>query len=209
MYEILVQYITSNQVGMIGILAAFFLTFLGLRFPFSFLPKDQGREFAVNGALSKGKIRGVGLILTVVFILCSLLFLPISREYIIYCILLFAMMLSGYLDDAAKNPWNEYKKGAIDLVLAVLTMWNFLNYNSNTIAFGSLSFTIPVPVYFVLGVILIWVSINVTNCSDGVDGLCASLCCVVLVSFSVLFGEALGKYAVANLIFVAVLLAYL
>ena len=209
MYEILGQYITSNQVGMIGILAAFFLTFLGLRFPFSFLPKDQGREFAVNGALSKGKIRGVGLILTVVFILCSLLFLPISREYIIYCILLFAMMLSGYLDDAAKNPWNEYKKGAIDLVLAVLTMWNFLNYNSNTIAFGSLSFTIPVPVYFVLGVILIWVSINVTNCSDGVDGLCASLCCVVLVSFSVLFGEALGKYAVANLIFVAVLLAYL
>lgn len=209
MYEILVQYITSNQVGMIGILAAFFLAFLGLRFPFSFLPKDQGREFAVNGALSKGKIRGVGLILTVVFILCSLLFLPISREYIIYCILLFAMMLSGYLDDAAKNPWNEYKKGAIDLVLAVLTMWNFLNYNSNTIAFGSLSFTIPVPVYFVLGVILIWVSINVTNCSDGVDGLCASLCCVVLVSFSVLFGEALGKYAVANLIFVAVLLAYL
>ena len=59
----------ANQVIMIGMLVAFVLTFLCLRFPFSFLPKDQGREYAINGALSKGKIRGVGLILTAVFIL--------------------------------------------------------------------------------------------------------------------------------------------
>ena len=41
--------------------------------------------------------------------------MPMDKEYIIYCILLFAMMLSGYLDDAAKTPWSDYKKGAIDL----------------------------------------------------------------------------------------------
>ncbi|MDE6776366.1 MAG: phospho-N-acetylmuramoyl-pentapeptide-transferase, partial [Oscillospiraceae bacterium] len=38
------------------------------------------------------------------------------------------------------------------------------------------------PVYIILGVILIWASINVTNCADGVDGLCASLSIVTLTS---------------------------
>lgn len=205
----LFQYITPNQIAVTGVLFGFILTFLCLRFPFSFLPKDQGRLYAVNGAQSKGKIRGVGLILTSVFIISTLLFLPVNREYVVYCILLFAMMLSGYLDDASKNPWSDYKKGAIDLILSVLTMWNFVNYNGTTVHFGTMRWELPVAVYFVLGVILIWVSINVTNCSDGVDGLCASICCVTLTSFGVLFPNALGSYAASCLIFVAILLAYL
>ena len=191
MYQFLSQYMTTNQIAMLSILFGFLLTFLCLCFPFPFLPKDHGREFAVNGALSKGKIRGIGLILTVAFIITTLLFLPISREYILYCIILFAMMLSGYLDDAAKNPWSDYKKGAIDLVLALLTMWNFVNYNSTKIQFGSFVWKIPVAAYFILGVILIWVSINVTNCSDGVDGLCASICFVTQTSIALLFPESL------------------
>ena len=209
MYQFLVDFMSANQVIMIGMLVAFVLTFLCLRFPFSFLPKDQGREYAINGALSKGKIRGVGLILTAVFILVTLLVLPVDREYVVNCILLFAMMLSGYLDDASKNPWSDYKKGAIDLVLALLTMWNFVNYNPTKIHIGSFEYEIPVAVFFVLGVILIWVSINVTNCSDGVDGLCASLCCVTMTAFALLFLQPLGKYAATLFIFVAVLLAYL
>lgn len=209
MYSIISQYMTFNQLAMCSILFAFVAAFLCLRFPFSFLPKDQGRDFAVNGALSRGKIRGVGLILTVVFIAATLLFLPVSVEYTVYCILLFAMMLSGYLDDAAKNPWSDYKKGAIDLVLALLTMWNFVNYNETTVRFGDFVWELPTAVYFVLGVILIWVSINVTNCSDGVDGLCASICCVTITAFCVLFSDALKSYAASGFIFVAVLLAYL
>ena len=209
MYQFLVDFMSANQVIMIGMLVAFVLTFLCLRFPFSFLPKDQGREYAINGALSKGKIRGVGLILTAVFILVTLLVLPVDREYVVYCILLFAMMLSGYLDDASKNPWSDYKKGAIDLVLALLMMLNFFNYNPKKIILGFFVFEIPVVVFFVLGVILIWVSINVTNCSDGVDGLCASLCCVTMTAFALLFLQPLGKYAATLFIFVAVLLAYL
>lgn len=209
MYQLLSHYMASGQITVLGILTAFFITFLCLKFPFSFLPKDHGRAFAVNGKQSKGKIRGVGLILTAVFILCSVLFLPVTREYVVYCILLFAMMLSGYLDDAAKNPWSDYKKGAIDFVLAVLTMWNFVNYHQTLIHIGSFVLELPVPVYFVLGVVLIWVSVNVTNCTDGVDGLCASLCCVAFTSFAVLFPGELGSYGEASLIFVAVLLAYL
>ena len=209
MYNLLSDVLSVNQIAMIGILVSFVLTFLALKFPLPFLPVDQGRAFAVNGGLSKGKIRGVVLTFVCVFIVCSILFLPISREYIIYCILLFAMMLSGYLDDASKTPWNDYKKGAIDLVLSVMTMWTFVANNSTSIQFLGMEFILPVPVYFVLGVVLIWVSINVTNCTDGVDGLCATLCCIVLGGFTILFSKELGHYGIANLLFVSVLLAYL
>lgn len=209
MYYVLKDVLTTNQIAMIGILVSFLLTFIMLKYPLPFLPMDQGRAFAVNGGLSKGKIRGVGLTFVCVFILCSLLFMPISREYIIYCILLFAMMLSGYLDDAAETPWNDYKKGAIDLVLSLVTMWTFVSNNTTTIKVFGNAVHLPVAVYFILGVILLWVSINVTNCSDGVDGLCASLCCVVLGGMTVLFSKELGQYGVDNLLFIAVLLAYL
>lgn len=209
MYYILQDILSVNQIAMFGMLAAFFITFVALKFPLPFLPTDQGRAFAVNGGLSKGKLRGVGLTFVCVFILCSLLFLPITREYSIYCILLFAMMLSGYLDDAAETPWNDYKKGAIDLIISIMTMWTFVSNNPTTIMLGGMQIHIPIPVYFVLGVILLWVSVNVTNCTDGVDGLCASLCCVVLAGFTILFSRELGQYGIANFMFLSVLLAYL
>ena len=110
------------------------------------------------------------------FIISSILFLPIDREYIIYLILLFCVMLSGYLDDAADTPWSDYKKGFIDLIISIVTMLTFVNYNTTVIHFFETELVIPKAVYVILGIILIWVSINVTNCSDGVDGLCASLC---------------------------------
>ncbi|MCI5639942.1 MAG: phospho-N-acetylmuramoyl-pentapeptide-transferase [Lachnospiraceae bacterium] len=209
MYYILEQFLNPNQIAMIGVLVAFLLTYLGLKFPFPFLPVDQGREYAVNGALSRGKTRGVGLTFVCTFIVSCLLFMPLTREYIIYCILLFAMMLSGYLDDAAKTPWSDYKKGAIDLILSIMTVVTYLNFNSSDLRFGSATLHLPVPVYFILGIILLWVSINVTNCSDGVDGLCGSLCCVVIASFALLFPGILGNYVIAALLFVATLLAYL
>lgn len=209
MYGILNDFMTTNQIGMLGILVTFLITFLALRFPLPFLPRDQGRAFAVNGALSRGKTRGVGLLFVICFLIGVVLFVPVDTELIVYGILLVCMMLSGYLDDASDKPWNEYKKGLIDLVISIVTVVTFLNYNSSTIYFGSMEVEIPKIVYGILGIILIWVSVNVTNCSDGVDGLCASLCIVVLVAFNVIFPETLGKYAVADFLFAAVLLAYL
>lgn len=208
-YAILREYLNPNQIAMTGVLVAFLLTFLGLKFPFPFLPKDQGRQFAVNGALSKGKTRGVGLTFVCSFIISCLIFMPLDREFIIYCILLFAMMLSGYLDDAAKTPWSDYKKGAIDLVLSIMTVITFLNFNSAELHIGAMVLELPYPLYFLLAIILIWVSVNVTNCSDGVDGLCGSLCCIVIASFAILFPLQLADYVIASLLFVATLLAYL
>ncbi|HBA98162.1 MAG TPA: phospho-N-acetylmuramoyl-pentapeptide-transferase, partial [Lachnospiraceae bacterium] len=44
MYNILKNFLEPNQIAITGILAAFALTFAGLKFPFPFLPVDHGRE---------------------------------------------------------------------------------------------------------------------------------------------------------------------
>lgn len=209
MYNLLSQYLTSNQVAMLGIIVTFIITFLALKHPFPFLPRDQGRDFAVNGALSKGKLRGVGLTFVVCFVVGSVLFLPLNREYVIYAILLVCIMMSGYLDDAADEPWSEYKKGLIDLVISAIAIITFVNFNSTDIYLGTMELAVPKAVFVILGIILFWMSINVTNCSDGVDGLCASLCCVTLLAFSIIFHDTLGDYGIANFLFIAVLFAYL
>lgn len=209
MYNLLSQYLTSNQVAMLGIIVTFIITFLALKHPFPFLPRDQGRDFAVNGALSKGKLRGVGLTFVVCFVAGSVLFLPLNREYVIYAILLVCIMMSGYLDDAADEPWSEYKKGLIDLVISAIAIITFVNFNSTDIYLGTMELAVPKAVFVILGIILFWMSINVTNCSDGVDGLCASLCCVTLLAFSIIFHDTLGDYGIANFLFIAVLFAYL
>jgi phospho-N-acetylmuramoyl-pentapeptide-transferase len=73
-----------------------------------------------------------------------LIFVPFKNEILIYLILVFAAMLSGYLDDSATTPWGELKKGLIDLVIAVMTAVTYLNFNTNTISvpFTDLSLTL-------------------------------------------------------------------
>ena len=200
----------SQIMVVIGMVFCLVATYLLLRFPPAFLPKDHGRAFAVNGALSKGKIRGVGLILVGVFLATGLLFLPMSKEYIIYGALLFLMMLSGYLDDAAQNPWSDYKKGAIDLIISILAVVNFLMNNSSQVHFLNRTFTLHPVLYGVLGIILIWVSVNVTNCSDGVDGLCGGVSVAAFLAYAIIFHQELGMtYTGSGLFFAAALLAYL
>lgn len=148
------------------------------------LPKDQGREFAFNGKLSAGKVRGAGIVFVCAFILAGLLFVPVSLEYGIYYILIFFGMLSGYLDDRAKKPWGEYKKGAIDLVISALTATNFVCFNKELteINFFGFELVIPPVVFGIIATVLVWMLINAVNCSDGIDGFCGSLTIVSLVS---------------------------
>ena len=55
MFQQLLGESASPVIAFIGILAAFFLTCVSLAKGSAHLPKDQGREFAVGGALSAGK----------------------------------------------------------------------------------------------------------------------------------------------------------
>ena len=209
MIEMLSDTIGTRAVDALGLLLAFALTALMDSMFRERLPHDHGRAFAVNGELSKGKARGSGLIFVLCIALVTLAVIPFRVEYLIYTALLIASMLSGYFDDAADTAWNEYKKGLIDFVIAVVAGVTYLNFNGTGVQLLNWAFRIPYPVYLLLIVVLIWASINVVNCTDGVDGLSASLAVVSIGTFLLAYWEELGEYATAGVIFIGALLAYL
>lgn len=203
----------AKWIAFFGLILAFLLTCFLLKALQNILPRDGGRAFAVNGALSQGKPRGAGLVFILVFCAIAFFFVPFEKELLIYLIMLAAAMLSGYLDDSSKTPWGEYKKGLIDLVIAFVCAFSYVNFNGTdiTIMLFNTSFTLPKAVYILLAMILIWVSINVTNCSDGVDGLCGSIAIISLISYFILFRVTLENavYGQICLLMIICLLGYL
>jgi phospho-N-acetylmuramoyl-pentapeptide-transferase len=196
-----------------GALIALFSTFLLLRFEVSLLPVDHGRAFAVEGGQSKGKPTGAGLLFITVFVLSAFLFIPIRWENILFYVFIEAAMIAGYLDDGANKPWSEYKKGILDLLISFMTAFTYASFSTREIIMPIIGHTVTLPflLYLFLGTLLVWVAINVTNCTDGVDGLSSSLTIISLISIlllSVLLGTE-GSWSYVILIMIAVLFAYL
>jgi phospho-N-acetylmuramoyl-pentapeptide-transferase len=175
------------------------------------LPKDQGRAFAVNGALSEGKPRGAGIIFVTSFTLCTALFYPLDIENIIYLVLVYAAMLSGYFDDAAETPWGNLKKGLIDLVISLGIAFTYYCYNGSQVKLyiTDSTFTIPAPLFIILAGVLVWTAINVTNCTDGVDGLCGSLVMTVLLPLAFMVTKSGAADMLLPMIMFVTLAAYL
>ncbi len=204
----------SPLAAALGLLTAFAATCFLLTKLSRYLPKDAGREFAHDGKLSAGKPRGAGIIFILVFTVTALIFAPINREIGIYLILVAAEMLTGYMDDASEHPWNEYKKGLLDFVVAMVLAFTYLNFNSATFHIATLGIDITVPpiVFGILTVILVWTSINVTNCSDGVDGLSGTLAIITLMTIYVCYRanqNDLSGFRYLVLLFVICILGYL
>lgn len=205
----------SKLILLIGIVVAFALTIILMRAFADKLPHDQGRAFAVEGALSKGKVRGVGIVFILVFAAVDLIFGCFDVEKTIYIAVVVLCMFSGYFDDASEKPWNEYLKGALDLLLAIVIAVTYLYFNGSTYYLfgpGSISITIPYVVSAILIIALVWTAINVTNCTDGVDGLSASLTIATLAGFCLIgFRDELevGGFTYSIMVFITVLVAYL
>lgn len=213
MLNLLFHEMNQGICAFLGILAAYGLTCILLHCCGNLLPRDGGRDFAVDGKLSQGKPRGAGFVFILIFAVAVFVFLPIDRERSIYVILTVAAMLTGFLDDCSKAPWGEYKKGLLDLIISVMVAITYVNFNGTTlsIAFLNTEIVLPKILFGVLATLLVWVSINVTNCADGVDGLSATLASVTLMSFyltamSTKLGE---EYRYMALLMVACLLGYL
>lgn len=204
---------TNQAVSIIGLLAAFGLTcFFIARFA-HYLPRDAGREFAHDGKLSAGKPRGAGLIFILVFVASAVIFAPVNLELVIYLMLVTVEMLTGYLDDASEHPWGELKKGLLDLAVAVILAATYLSFNYNTIqlAIPGIAIEIPPLLFGALIVILVWGSVNVTNCADGVDGLSGTLAIITLATFYIidhLMGSG-GEFNILILMFCVCVLGYL
>ena len=202
-----------SVVAFVGILFAFVLTCVAIAKLEKFLPRDMGRAFAHDGKLSAGKPRGAGIIFVFTFAIAAVLFAQMNVEIGIYLVLIIVEMLTGYFDDAAETPWGEYLKGFLDLAVAVVAALVYLHYNTSTIVIALLGMTITIPpvLFAILTVVLVWASINVTNCTDGVDGLSGTLAIISMASFFVL-NTIMGVEDDFNfliLLFVVSLLGYL
>lgn len=182
----------------IAIVVGFFATLLLLPRFYRFLPKDRGREFTVQPEACVGKPTGSGIVFISFFIVLVYLLITPSLFQSIIIILTWCSMMTGFLDDRAQKPWNEYTKGLLDLIIAIIaSIAIYVLYFKQEVQFWfpftNGLFSIPAPLFFFVSIILIWFSINTTNCSDGVDGLSGMLVLMALCALGGIFYFVLGN----------------
>jgi len=199
---------------LIGVIFSFVLTYSLTSVLKEKLPTDRGKEFAHDGQAAKGKPQGAGIIFVLVFIAACLLFGKVSLENIIFLLLTGLCMVAGYLDDSASLPWGRVKKGLLDLALSVGVAIDYIYFNGSDISFRILkgySLHIHPVLMAVIIIALVWGSINVTNCADGVDGLSGSLSIITFITIYRMYmldgTENINGYF--PLFFVVCLMAYL
>jgi phospho-N-acetylmuramoyl-pentapeptide-transferase len=147
------------------------------------LPTDKGRAFAVGAQQSAGKPVGAGIIFIPICLITCLLIIPfhLSMLGILACTL-FAT-IEGFMDDRSRGGWSELKLGLVDLAIALLGAIFLSRFASMTIwlPLVKTTFTVPPWLYIPGATGLIWLTINATNCTDGVDGLSGSLSALAFV----------------------------
>ena len=197
---------------LISVLVSLLLTFFAIKAGLDRLPKDQGRKYAVNGELAKGKPRGAGLIFSLCCTFVFLVFVPFRWEYVIYYALFLLSMLSGYLDDRSKHSWGELKKGLLDLAICLAASVTYLVFNgSHSLSLFGWTLVLPQWLFLLVATFVLWVSINFTNCTDGVDGLLGTVASLSMATFAAIFllrGDS-SDLAQMCLVFIASLMAYL
>ena len=126
-----------------------------------------------------------------------------------------AEMVTGWLDDRSKNPWNEYVKGALDVAVSLVGAFICVHFFGTRVylAITGTYFDINPVLYYFLAVLLLVVSINATNATDGIDGLSGSLSVISIVATLVMASLAGTCFdsnpALLTAAFVPTLAAYL
>ncbi len=191
----------------LALYAGFFLTVFILPKTFRFLPKDRGREFTPGAGDAKGKPTGAGVVFISIFLFVCFFLIPLSLTQV--CILIFTwlVMLTGFLDDRSVASWGEYLKGSLDLIISVAAsiIIFYLFYNGSVyfwLPFVTKSVHVHPVVFIVTSTLILWISINTTNCTDGVDGLSGTLTLLALVSMGLIFYFILGHVDVAKYLLV-------
>ena len=183
-------------------------TFWILRTKKQFLPTDRGREHAAEGQKSVGKPTGAGVLFIPVLLLVCLLVVPWDPYRGVILIAVLCAMLAGFLDDRSENSWGRFRKGLLDFVICAVVSWAMLRGQSNIEIWwpiyapkmgmeaaldGTMGMLAPIMIpkwfYFIGATFLLWLAINTTNCSDGVDGLSGSLLAIAFLPLGgVLYG---------------------
>lgn len=191
-------------LGGVGCALSVILTWWLLPKLWHLLPRDQGRAHAVGAAQSEGKPVGAGVVFIPIFVLGCLLFAQLQAQYIetLGCLLL--AMWVGFLDDRAKGGWGEYRLGALDLGISVLAAMVVCQLKPIHLWLPLVKTTVVVsPWLFVpMAAVLLWLAINATNCTDGVDGLSGSLCALAFIYLGATLYGIVGHRVIAQYLLV-------
>ncbi|WP_374533646.1 hypothetical protein [Phenylobacterium sp.] len=182
-----------------GFAACALATFVLLPRLWSLLPTDRGRAFAINADQSVGKPVSAGLIFVSIFCVASLIFVPISARALLTVPFMLAALVVGYLDDR-RGGFSEYQLAVMDAAIALGAATVICGFQPVDIWLplwkGAL--TLPAWVAIPLAAGVIWLSINATNCSDGVDGVSGSLSGVAIMILGGLLYTVIGNEIVAS-----------
>ena len=177
------------------------------------LPHDRGREFTIkeNAEAAKGKPTGAGVVFITIFVFICFLVVPMSLYKAGIIILVWLTMLTGFLDDKSVTSWGEYLKGALDLLISVAASFVLYYGLKKLSADGIVYFWLPFiseqiavhpAVYIVICTVMLWASINTTNCTDGVDGLSATLVLVALITIGSILYIIMGHVDISTYLLV-------
>jgi phospho-N-acetylmuramoyl-pentapeptide-transferase len=121
---------------------------------------------------------------------------------VIGCLVL--AMLTGFMDDRSTVPWGEYMKGSLDLVVAILAGWALCRGEPATVWLPVIkhSLVLPAWLYIAVAAVVLWLTMNATNCSDGVDGLAGSLTLLSLFYLGIFLYVVIGHVEAANYLLV-------
>lgn len=169
------------------------------------LPSDRGRAHTPSPEAARGKPTGAGVILAVLLVPVLLLVLPLSCTRL-WTIVggLFLAMLTGYFDDRSETSWGQLRKGLFDLGVALVTSVALCQFGEMEIWLPILkeSLTLSPPIYIAMSTVLLWFTMNATNCSDGVDGLAGSLTMLSLFYLGAFLYGVVGHVEVAKYLLV-------
>jgi phospho-N-acetylmuramoyl-pentapeptide-transferase len=165
------------------------------------LPADRGKILAADGGRkSAGKPTGAGLLIALLLVPVVLLFVPIGPWELGVVSCLYLSMLFGYLDDRSSLPWGEVKKGLLDLAVALAAAFCLWMSQGSLVWLPVLKHAVEVTpyVYIPCAALLLWFTMNATNCSDGVDGLAGSLTLLSLFALAGMLYGVVGYKPIAE-----------
>ena len=128
-----------------------------------------------------------------------------------------AAMATGYFDDRAERPWGRTKKGLLDLAVSVAAALCLSGFSDVQVwlpldtvlraappdpAAGYQPLLVPWWGHLLYAVPILWITMNATNCTDGVDGLAGSLSLVALFSLAAFLYGVIGHEEAARYLLV-------
>lgn len=183
----------------IGFAACALVTWMVLPRLWGRLPTDRGRAFAVNAELSVGKPVSAGLIFISIFCIAAVIFVPLTSRALLTVPFVLAAMVVGYLDDR-RGGFSEYQLAVMDAAIAVGAAMVIYGMQPATLWLPGWKEAIVLSPWLAtpLASGVIWLAINATNCSDGVDAVSGSLTGTAIMLLGGLLYAVIGNEVVAG-----------